>query len=87
MRLSTMTLEKLPIIQLSPMDKKHIQFSIRGDKLGRVVTKTETVNGDTNIFDYQYDLRGRLEEVKENGRHSRRVYLRRQRKPADIRRR
>ena len=36
------------------------------DALGRIEQKTEIVNGITTIFDYAYDLAGRLEEVRRN---------------------
>jgi RHS repeat-associated protein len=36
------------------------------DKLGRIKTKTETTGGTTNTFNYDYDLNGRLNEVKKN---------------------
>jgi RHS repeat-associated protein len=36
------------------------------DKLGRIVTKTETVLGTTTAYEYGYDAAGRLAEVKEN---------------------
>ena len=37
------------------------------DKLGRITQKTETIGGATNTFSYDYDLAGRLKEVKKNG--------------------
>jgi RHS repeat-associated protein len=37
------------------------------DKLGRITGKSETVAGVTTTFDYDYDLAGRLIEVKQNG--------------------
>jgi len=37
------------------------------DKLGRITQKTETIEGTENVYDYAYDLAGRLVEVKENG--------------------
>jgi len=36
------------------------------DKLGRITQKTETVDSVTNIYDYGYDLAGRLETVSKN---------------------
>jgi RHS repeat-associated protein len=36
------------------------------DKLGRIVRKTETIQGSTTVFDYRYDAAGRLEEVEED---------------------
>jgi RHS repeat-associated protein len=36
------------------------------DKLGRIKTNTETVEGATDIYEYVYDLAGQLEEVKKN---------------------
>jgi RHS repeat-associated protein len=37
------------------------------DKLARVTTKTETIGGITDTYEYTYDLGGRLTEVKKNG--------------------
>lgn len=37
------------------------------DKLGRIITKTETIGGVTTAYEYLYDLAGRLAEVKQNG--------------------
>ncbi len=37
------------------------------DKLGRVVTKTEIVQGVASLFKYGYDLAGRLTTVQKNG--------------------
>jgi len=37
------------------------------DALGRIVEKTETANGETQLYEYRYDLRGRLVEVKRDG--------------------
>lgn len=37
------------------------------DKLGRITQKTETIGGTTTTFNYDYDLAGRLREVKKNG--------------------
>ncbi len=37
------------------------------DKLGRITTDTETVQGVTHVFEYTYDLAGRLQQVKEDG--------------------
>jgi len=36
------------------------------DKLGRITQKVETIGGVTTTFDYDYDLAGRLIQVKEN---------------------
>ena len=36
------------------------------DKLGRIETKTETVEGVETLYEYGYDLAGRLETVKQN---------------------
>jgi RHS repeat-associated protein len=36
------------------------------DKLGRITSKTETLQGITTVFDFQYDLPGRLTNVLEN---------------------
>ncbi|MEE9327828.1 MAG: RHS repeat-associated core domain-containing protein [Cocleimonas sp.] len=37
------------------------------DKLGRVTQKQETLQGTTTIYDYEYDIAGRLIEIKTNG--------------------
>jgi RHS repeat-associated protein len=37
------------------------------DALGRIIEKTETLDGTTNIFRYSYDPSGRLVEVRQNG--------------------
>ncbi|MGH7165402.1 MAG: RHS repeat domain-containing protein, partial [Nitrospiraceae bacterium] len=37
------------------------------DKLGRITQKVETIGGQTETFDYLYDLAGRLTQVKKNG--------------------
>jgi len=36
------------------------------DSLGRIITKSETVQGVTNVFDYTYDSAGRLTTVLKN---------------------
>ena len=36
------------------------------DKLGRITQKTETIGVATDVYDYGYDLAGRLETVKKN---------------------
>ncbi|MEO5371598.1 MAG: hypothetical protein H7833_16130 [Magnetococcus sp. DMHC-1] len=37
------------------------------DKLGRITQKTETIAGQTSLYDYTYDPAGRLLEVKQDG--------------------
>lgn len=37
------------------------------DKLGRITTKTETVGGITHVYQYGYDLTGRLTTVERDG--------------------
>ena len=37
------------------------------DSLGRIIQKTETIDGTTNTYGYTYDTAGRLTEVKLNG--------------------
>jgi RHS repeat-associated protein len=37
------------------------------DKLGRITRKTETVGAATDVYDYRYDLAGRLDTVTRNG--------------------
>lgn len=42
-------------------------YTLAHDPLGRIKTKTETVQGTTTVHDYGYDLAGRLQTVKANG--------------------
>ena len=42
-------------------------FAFTYDKLGRIITKAETIGGSTTNYDYGYDVAGRLETVKQNG--------------------
>ena len=42
-------------------------FEYGYDKLGRIVTRTETVRGVKDVYAYGYDLAGRLEMVRKNG--------------------
>ena len=37
------------------------------DALGRIVSKTETVQGETHVFGYSYDAQGRLTDVTRDG--------------------
>jgi len=37
------------------------------DKLGRITQKTETIDGETHTWQYDYDVAGRLEEVRRDG--------------------
>ena len=37
------------------------------DKVGRITQKIETIGGQTDTFDYTYDLAGRLKDVTKNG--------------------
>lgn len=37
------------------------------DKLGRIVKKTESLEGATSVYDYSYDLAGRLKTVDKDG--------------------
>ncbi len=43
------------------------QASYSRDKLGRITHREETLGGQTTVYDYAYDLAGRLTEVKTNG--------------------
>jgi len=43
------------------------QQSFERDKLGRITRKTETIQGITRVYDYGYDLAGRLETVTVDG--------------------
>lgn len=42
-------------------------YELSYDLLGRIFKKVETVKGASKIFDYLYDSRNRLSEVKQNG--------------------
>jgi YD repeat-containing protein len=41
--------------------------SVPRDALGRVVQKTETLQGTTHVFGYTYDVQGRLTDVTRDG--------------------
>ena len=43
------------------------QSAFERDAVGRITRKTETVLGHTTVYDYRYDLAGRLETVQING--------------------
>jgi len=43
------------------------QTSYTRDKLGRITQKVETLQGATTTYDYDYDIAGRLIEIKTNG--------------------
>jgi RHS repeat-associated protein len=42
-------------------------YTLTRDKLGRIVEKTETIGGVTDMYTYGYDLAGRLTDVVKNG--------------------
>lgn len=42
-------------------------FQYEYDKLGRIVTRTETISGAAVVYVYGYDLAGRLATVRKNG--------------------
>jgi len=42
-------------------------FHYEYDKVGRIVTRTETISGATDVYVYGYDLAGRLTTVGKNG--------------------
>ena len=44
-----------------------LSVSYERDVLGRIVRKTETVEGETHVYEYGYDLRGRLTDVLRDG--------------------
>ncbi|MCB0421822.1 MAG: PKD domain-containing protein [Bdellovibrionales bacterium] len=44
-----------------------ISWSYERDNLGRITKKTETISGSSKIYEYHYDLSGRLDEVKIDG--------------------
>ena len=41
--------------------------SLTRDKLGRITNKVETITGVTVVREYEYDARGRLQQVQEDG--------------------
>ena len=43
------------------------QWSYARDRLGRITSKTETIEGIASTYDYSYDLAGRLTAVKQDG--------------------
>src|SRR5262249_37794675 len=43
-----------------------VGYGVR-DGLGRIVTKTETVQGETHVFSYKYDVTGRLTDIINDG--------------------
>ena len=44
-----------------------VDFGYQRDSLGRIGTKTETLNGNTVVESYEYDTVGRLKSVTRNG--------------------
>jgi RHS repeat-associated protein len=46
---------------------RHFDISYTRDKLGRITSKTETIQGTTTTVDYDYDAAGRLHTVTTNG--------------------
>lgn len=44
-----------------------IQWTYQRDRLGRIENKTETLEGQTTVYEYRYDLGGRLSEVRTTG--------------------
>jgi RHS repeat-associated protein len=42
-------------------------YTLTRDLAGRISSKSETVEGQTNVYDYTYDTAGRLTQVKRNG--------------------
>jgi len=42
-------------------------YNLVRDKLSRIVSKTETINGVTNVFEYDFNSTGQLVEEKTNG--------------------
>ncbi|NEV65334.1 RHS repeat-associated core domain-containing protein, partial [Thiorhodococcus minor] len=58
--------------ELASVNAQHSGSALYGvtysrDRLGRIRTKTETLQGQTSVYAYAYDLAGRLTEVQENG--------------------
>lgn len=51
--------------KVNGIDQYSVQY-VR-DKLGHIMTQTETIAGVSTLFEYIYDLGGRLTNVKENG--------------------
>jgi RHS repeat-associated protein len=57
---------ELEIYQANASATTVAQWSYTRDKLGRIETQQETIEGVTNNHEYGYDLAGRLIEVKKN---------------------
>ena len=57
--------------------------SYKRDSLGRIVEKTETVEGTSTTYAYSYDEEGSLKEVKTRRRGRRLLRLRRERQPPE----
>lgn len=51
------------VAKVSGVTKFSYTINLR-DALGRIARKTETVDGVTTVYEYDYDLAGRLEEVR-----------------------
>ena len=69
-------------IRLRSRPQRFTLTTFTRDKLGRITTKTETIQGVTDNYAYGYDTAGRLETVTKNGTSDQPIHLRRQRQPA-----
>jgi RHS repeat-associated protein len=49
-------------------DKEFFAVDYVRDALGRIVKKTESIEGQTDVYTYEYDRDGRLTEVTKNGK-------------------
>jgi RHS repeat-associated protein len=61
------TFGELASSEASFLGGQFFSISYTRDGLGRSTQKTETIDRDTNIFEYAYDLAGRLTDVSRNG--------------------
>jgi len=48
------------------LDTEYFKTRYARDKLGRITQKTETIQGETSTFVYEYDVVGRLDKVYKN---------------------
>ena len=57
-----------PVVRRATYGSKEIfADGYERDSLGRVIQKTETIDGQTTVYRYMYDLAGRLTDVSVNG--------------------
>jgi len=54
--------------QAAFQDKNLLEVHCDRDSLGRITKKTETIEGQTTVVEYAYDLAGRLSDVRQGGK-------------------